>query len=205
MDSPQIIPGGNLLFPVFLRLDKLNLLVVGAGEVGWEKLSYMFKHASNAQVTVVAPEIREEIRGLAAQFPGQIKLIERGFKPKDLRKKDIAIAATADRVLNGQVVRLAKKKGVLVNAADMPDLCDFYLSSVVKKGDLKLAISSNGKSPTMTKRLREFFEEVLPEDLDQTIANLEALRASLKGDFQEKVRALNEATAKFTPDQPSQS
>jgi precorrin-2 dehydrogenase/sirohydrochlorin ferrochelatase len=90
------------------------------------------------------------------------------------------------------------KKNILVNVADTPDLCDFYLGSIVTKGDLKIAISTNGKSPTLSKRLREFFEDVLPENINDLILNLNEYRNSLKGSFAEKVEKLNQLTKSFT-------
>src|SRR5699024_145576 len=91
--------------------------------------------------------------------------------------------------------REAKAKKVLVNVADTPDLCDFYLGSIVKKGNLKIGISTNGKSPTMAKRLREVFTEVLPDEMENVLQNLRTIRKQIKGDFSEKVRKLNEITA----------
>lgn len=186
---------GNLLFPVFLKLDKLHTLIVGAGEVGWEKVGLMFKHAGNAQITIVAPEIREEIKNLALEYPNQITLINRKFQEKDLEGKDLVIVATAFNDLNREVHRIAKQKDLIVNVADTPDLCDFYLSSVVKKGDLKIAISSNGKSPTLTKRMRELLEEVVPDEIDDLLENLKQIRDQLKGDFEYKVKKLDEITS----------
>lgn len=194
---------GNLLFPVFLKLDKLQLLVVGGGEVGWEKTGMMFRHANNANVTVVAPEIREEIQQLAQEFPDRIQLVYKPFSEEDLEGKDLLIIATADNELNRAVHKVAKAKGVLTNVADTPDLCDFYLSSVVKKGDLKIAISSNGKSPTLTKRIREMLEDVLPEEIDELLESLKQIRDQLKGDFEYKVKKLDEITS-VMKDKPKQ-
>ena len=78
--------------------------------------------------------------------------------------------------------------------ADTPDLCDFYLGGIVTKGNLKVAISTNGKSPTAAKRLRQLLEDVLPEELDDLLDNLNAYRETLKGDFEYKVKAMNEIT-----------
>ena len=110
---------------------------------------------------------------------------------------DLVISATDIPDLNIEVHRLAKQKGKLINVADTPDLCDFYLASVVKKGDLKVAISSNGKSPTLTKRMREMLTDVLPEEIDDLLQNLAQIRDQLKGDFEEKVNKLNEITSEM--------
>ena len=87
-----------------------------------------------------------------------------------------------------------RKENILVNVADKPDLCDFYLSSTVGKGDLKIAISTNGKSPTFAKRFREVLEAILPDSLQETLDNLQKIRNQLKGDFEYKVEKLNEIT-----------
>ena len=188
--------GGNQLFPVFMRMDRLRLLVVGAGEVGWEKLGFMFRHCQDVKsIRVVAPEVREEIRGLENQFPEVFEIKEKKFSEEDLQDIDVVLIATCFKELNIEVHSLAKKHGKLVNVADTPELCDFYLSSVVKKGDLKVAISSNGKSPTLTKRMRELLEEALPEEIDDLLQNLEEIRDSLKGDFDYKVKKLDEITS----------
>ena len=78
--------------------------------------------------------------------------------------------------------------------ADTPDLCDFYLGSIVRKGDLKIAISTNGRSPTLAKRLRETLQEALPDELDDVLQNLHTIRSGLKGDFSRKVRVMNRVT-----------
>src|SRR5699024_9363916 len=108
--------------------------------------------------------------------------VQKAFSAEDLNGKDIAIAATNDRTENMIIHREAKAKKVLVNVADTPDLCDFYLGSIVKKGNLKIGISTNGKSPTMAKRLREVFTEVLPDEMEDVLQNLRTIRKQIKGD-----------------------
>merc|ERR1712194_518025 len=127
----------------------------------------MFRHANNAHITLVAPEIRQEIQDLAKEYPDNITLVYKPFEESDLEGKDVVLIATCINELNKHVHQLAKQHKVLTNVADTPELCDFYLSSVVKKGDLKIAISSNGKSPTLTKRIREVLDDVLPEEIDE--------------------------------------
>ena len=78
--------------------------------------------------------------------------------------------------------------------SDTPDLCDFYLGGIVTKGNIKVAISTNGKSPTMAKRLRQFFEAVLPDEIDDLAKNLNQFRKGIKGDFALKVTKLNTLT-----------
>ncbi|MFN6944392.1 MAG: bifunctional precorrin-2 dehydrogenase/sirohydrochlorin ferrochelatase [Cytophagaceae bacterium] len=185
---------GNTLFPVFFKLEQLHLLVVGGGYVGLEKISAIYANCPEAKVTLVAPEIREEIRMLA-ESNENLYLIHRPYQKEDLIGKDLAIAATSFKDLNREVWQDAKQQQVLINVADTPDLCDFYLSSVVKKGELKIAVSTNGKSPTFAKRIREMLEDTLPDEIDEVLDNLQKIRNQLKGDFDSKVKKLNEITS----------
>lgn len=184
----------NELFPIFLKVHELDVLIVGGGNVALEKLTFLLKGSPNAKVTVVAKMFRKDIHELAADHHS-VKLIERAFDEADLNGKQLAILATDNRLLHEQIKTIAKQKGILTNVADTPDLCDFYLGGVVTKGDLKIAISTNGKSPTLAKRLRQVFEEELPNDTQELIDNLNSFRKTLKDDFGHKVRTLNELTA----------
>ncbi|MFN3405476.1 MAG: bifunctional precorrin-2 dehydrogenase/sirohydrochlorin ferrochelatase [Cytophagaceae bacterium] len=184
---------GNTLFPVFFRLDKLRTLVVGAGAVGLEKMTALLSNSPEAEITIVAPEIRNEIEELASKYP-LVKLIKKKFEASDLEGMDLVVSATNITELNKQVWKEAKSRKILCNIADTPDLCDFYLGSIVKKGDLKIAISTNGKSPTFAKRMREMLEEVLPDNINSVLENLNKIREKLKGDFEYKVNKLNEIT-----------
>jgi siroheme synthase-like protein len=186
----------NNLFPVFLKLEELDTLVVGAGNVGLEKLNALLKSSPLARVTVVASRIRDEIKELARDRP-QINLIERDFRVKDLQGKDLILLATDNHDLHNRIRILARKRRLLVNVADTPGLCDFYLGSVVTKGNLKIGISTNGKSPTIAKRIREYLEETIPDDTDALLKNMQLIRDRMKGDFAEKVRLLNEITASW--------
>jgi precorrin-2 dehydrogenase/sirohydrochlorin ferrochelatase len=187
---------GNLLFPIFLKLEQLSLLIVGGGYVGMEKITAVLQNSPAAPVTLVAIEISAEIKAFCANYPNVV-LVEKPFEPSDLEGKDLVISATNDRTLSQQVQTEAKKRKVLINAADKPDLCDFYLGSVVKKGDLKIAISTNGKSPTLAKRIREYLEESLPDNTQSLLDNLSKIRDRVKGDFNEKLKVLNEVTSNF--------
>ncbi len=184
---------GNPLFPIFLKLDKIQTLIVGAGNVGLEKLQGLLKNDPNAKIRVIAPFILDEVHQLVSQHEGVI-ITNRKFRNSDLRNIDILILATDDIKLHKRVRRLSRRRRILTNVADTPDLCDFYLGSTVKKGDLKIGISTNGKSPTFAKRFRQYLEECLPDETVDLLKNLKAVRNELKGDFSEKVRQLNELT-----------
>ncbi|WP_367281465.1 DUF4202 family protein [Porifericola rhodea] len=186
---------GNVLFPVFFKLHELEVLVVGGGYVGLEKLEALLKNSPETHITLVGKEIlQDKIYELAKKYP-YVKIKERKFKRKDLRDKDLVFLATNDRSLHEKIKKITRRRHIMTNVADTPDLCDFYLSSVVKKGDLKIAVSSNGKSPTLTKRIREYLEEAIPDDVQSLLDNLKEVRDQLKGDFEYKVKKLNEVTS----------
>lgn len=184
----------NNLFPIFLKLENLHTLIVGGGYVGLEKITAVLDNSPEATVTLVSPEISEAINVIAADH-SRITLIKRKFEDGDLAEKDLVIVATNDKEENKRIKEVARTKHILCNVADTPALCDFYLSSVVRKGNLKVAISTNGMSPTMAKRLKEVLNEALPDNLETAMEQLKAVRDMLKGDFAYKVDELNRITS----------
>ena len=197
--QPAAPDAANYLFPIFLKLEHLSLLIVGGGYVGNEKLTAVLQNSPKANIKLVAASISEEVKALAKNYPN-VTLIERPYQPDDINGNDIVIAALNNSKVSEQVSIDAKQKGKLVNVADKPALCDFYLSSVVQKGNLKIAISTNGKSPTIAKRLKEFLNETLPAELDDLLGNMQNIRNKISGDFAEKVKQLNEITKKLVED-----
>ncbi len=188
----------NELFPVFLKLNQLRVLLVGAGPVGLEKITAVLNNAPKTSIRVIAIDILPEIFALTETF-SNISIEQRAYRETDMSRYDIAIVAVNNRRLSETIFNHAKNAGILVNVADTPDLCDFYLGSIVQKGQLKIAISTNGKSPTMAKRLRQWLESILPEKMDPLLENLYQFRKKIKGDFEEKVRQLDELTSDFAP------
>ena len=186
----------NNLFPVFLKLESLETLIVGGGHVGFEKLSAILKNSPSASVTLVARTIQDAIKELAESHP-RVKLQERNFKLWDLWDKDIVLLATDNRSLHETIRNFARTKRILVNVADTPDLCDFYLGSVVTRGNLKIGVSTNGKSPTISKRMREYLEDAIPEETNELLDNMQKIREQIKGDFSHKVKVLNNITASW--------
>lgn len=185
----------NTLYPIFLKTNQLHFLVVGGGFVALEKLEFLFKSSPDAKVTLVSPMVREETQAFIADK--DVNVIKRQFHPHFLRNIHIVIATTDNPKVNERVYKLCRKRNLLVNVADNPPLCDFYMGGIVTKGNLKIAISTNGKSPTLAKRLRQWLEGFLPEETDALLDKLYVYRNRLKGDFEQKIAAMNTLTAKL--------
>ena len=196
MNPNQTIPeinAENNLFPVFIKLEQLRLLIIGGGNVGLEKLNAVLQNSPATKIRLVATAINETIKDLSLNHPG-IELFERPYVPDDLDKADIVIVAINDKATSSVIGIEAKARGKLINVADTPELCDFYLSSIVKKGNLKIAISTNGKSPTIAKRMKEQLNELIPDEIEGVLQNMHTIRQDLKGDFAEKVKQLDDLT-----------
>ena len=185
---------GNKLFPIFLKLENFHVLIVGGGKIGMEKIFTVLNNSPETRIKLIAktilPELKEFVKGKE-----NVTLIEKEYQQTDLNEIDFVITAVNDIVLTTEIKQEAQKRKILVNAADKPEQCDFYLGSVVKKGDLKIAISTNGKSPTLAKRLREMLEDVFPDEAQETLENLAQIRSNISGDFTDKVKQLNEITS----------
>ncbi len=192
----------NNLFPIFVKLRDIDTLVVGGGNVGLEKVQALVKNDPLARITIVAPEVKQELEQLAVASQN-ISIKRRPFRLSDLENKKLLLLATDDPALHAAIKEYAKEMNLLVNVADTPDLCDFYLGSTVQKGALKVGISTNGQSPTLAKRFRELLEDVLPEDVPYLLENLKSIRDRLKGDFEYKVNTLNTITTKLLEDENS--
>lgn len=182
----------NNLYPIFLKLSNLNVLIVGGGNVAHEKLTFLLKSSPDAHIVMVSPMFRESTIELAKK--GDVTLIKKRYGRRYLKGKNIVIATTDVPEVNVKVYNHCRKRNILVNVADNPPYCDFYMGGIVTKGNVKVAISTNGKSPTTAKRLRQFFEDVIPENVDDLVKNLNEYRKTIQGDFEQKVEALNEFT-----------
>jgi precorrin-2 dehydrogenase/sirohydrochlorin ferrochelatase len=190
----------NYLFPIFLKAHHLRFLIVGGGAVCEEKLDFLLKSSPHSRVTVVAPLIRPGVLEVVEKYAApNVSFIRREFLPQDVKGHQVVIAATSFEAVNASVQASANAENILVNVADDPARCDFYMGGIVNKGNVKIAISTNGKSPTLSKRLRQFLEKLLPEEIDELAVSLHAYRSTLKGDFERKVNTLNNLTKNLSP------
>jgi siroheme synthase-like protein len=187
----------NKLFPVFLKLEHFRVLIVGGGKVGLEKVTAVLSNSPATDLTVISSDFTQELLDFLGAYP-QAKVIRRAFENSDLSGKDFLIVAINDKQKSIEIKEEAKRRSILTNVADTPEHCDFYLGSIVRKGDLKIAISTNGKSPTVAKRVREVFEQSFPGEMKEVLENLYKIRTQLDGDFSSKVSELNKITSSLT-------
>ena len=192
------------LFPMFMKLAGRQCLVVGAGKVGEPKIAGLLE--TGALIRVVALDASPAVRQWARE--GKIELELRAFTPDHLDGAFLAVVATNSRSLNERVYHEAQRRRVLCNVVDVPDLCDFFYPSVVRRGDLQIAISTAGQSPSLAQKIRQQLEKqfgpayaawvaelgetrklILASDLDQerkldllhSLASREAFEAALAG------------------------
>ena len=148
------------LYPAFLRLAGLSVVVVGGGAVAASKLDGLLE--AGARVTVVAPRICDAIRARG------VTLVERAFRPAHLAGARWVVAAATPEV-NREVADAAASRGLFVNAVDDTAAATAYLGGVVRRGELEIAISTGGLAPALAGLLREALEAVLPRELDRWI------------------------------------
>ena len=157
------------LLPLFLNLTGRAVLLVGGGRVATAKLQQLL--AAGARVHVVAPEISEAI----LSTPSQVQLARRPFVPSDLDGVWLVVAA-ATRSVNREVAAVAETRRVFVNAVDDPANASAFLSGVVRRDGVTLAISTSGDAPALTALLREAFNALLPRDLARWVSQARAER-----------------------------
>ncbi len=145
----------TVLFPIFLKLAGKKCVIVGGGAIGQGKAVGLLH--SGARVIVIAPRVRPTIREFAAT--GTLTWKKGTFHPSDLRGAFLAVAATDSAVQNREISRHCQRLGVLCNAVDDPEHCDFFYPAVVRRGALQIAISTDGRSPALAKRLRAELEQ----------------------------------------------
>jgi precorrin-2 dehydrogenase / sirohydrochlorin ferrochelatase len=160
------------MFPIFLRLAGRRVLVVGAGAIAEPKIASLLR--AGAAVTVVAPVAKPGVEAIAARR--ELVWENREFAEADLEGKFLVVAATGIRAVNHAVAELARARGVLCNSVDDPPDCDFFYPSVVRRGDLQIAISTAGKSPALAQQLRRELDAALPEDTGAWLDRLGELR-----------------------------
>jgi precorrin-2 dehydrogenase / sirohydrochlorin ferrochelatase len=179
------------LFPMFMKLEGRSCLVVGAGTVGEPKISSLI--AAGATVHVIAPKGTTAVAEWARS--GAITWETRAFDATDLDGVFVVIAATNSRAVNATIFQEARQRNILCNVVDDPEYCDFYYPAVVRRGDLQLAISTNGQSPALAQRIRRELEIQFGPEYGEWLEELGRIRQQLfasKLDPEERRRLLHE-------------
>lgn len=173
----------NKLFPIFLKLHSKKILIVGGGLIAMQKLQTLLN--TEAKLFVIAPTIIEEIKNLQGVFPNfrKIEFIERDYHIGDEKEFFLVIAATDLKELNETIYHRCQDQNILVNSVDQPDLCDFYIPSIIESGDIKIAISTNGKAPSVAQAMRKEMQNLI----DSRYKKLVNLIAEFRSKVQSKI------------------
>lgn len=164
------------LFPMFVKLAGRRVVVVGGGEIAASKMDSLLQ--AEAKVVVVSPAVNAQVAGLVRER--KIDWLPKEFSAEDLEGAFLVIAATSVPSVNEAVYRAADARGLLCNAVDDIENCHFYYGSVVQRGDLQLAISTNGKSPALAQRLRKELEAQFGPEYESWLEWLGAARDVLR-------------------------
>ena len=165
-------------FPFYCDIEQKKWLLVGGGRVAAGKFSRLI--AFTEEITVIAPDISSEIRENA---PSGVLFLERDFEEADLCNADIVVAATGDKQLNAWIASACRSRGIMVNAVDDPDNCDFIFPAIIKRGRLTVSVSTDGASPVYAAALKKEISDLVPEDIDLILEKMAALRKTVPERF----------------------
>ena len=169
----------NKLLPIFLKVNNQPCLIIGGGKIAYQKIKQLI--VCEADISVVSKECINEIELLYKN--DEIKLIRSRYDEKYINGYKLIISATSDNKVNNQVYIDAEKKGIPVNIVDEPKLCSYYFGSVYSNGNLKVAVSTNGKSPSAGKHIRDLIAKSVPNKIDSIINKFSQLRKQLKSNM----------------------
>lgn len=166
-------------FPLCINLEDKRFLIVGYGRIAKRKLKAISEFTSNIKIITKDPTEEELGKG--------IEIVNKCFDEKDLEGFDFVITATGSREQDEAIVAACKSRGILVNAADDRDECDFFLPGIIKRGDLVVSVSTSGKSPAYSRHLREQIEDVIPDNIEKVLDILGELRKTLPSKVEPQV------------------
>lgn len=156
------------LFPMFMKLESRRVLVVGAGRIGEGKIRSLLR--TGAQIRVIAPQATSRVKSWARA--GRIDWAARPFVARDLHGMLLAIVATGSEKVNDRVARMARRMRIPVNVVDDPERCDFYYPAIIQRGPLLVAISTEGRSPALARRLRQHLQRSITPELGRAVDRL---------------------------------
>jgi precorrin-2 dehydrogenase / sirohydrochlorin ferrochelatase len=167
-------------YPIMINLSDKQVVVIGGGDVALRKIRELID--AGARISVIAPDIHDEIDEICKRFPDRIEIQRREYRHGDLGNAFLAFSATNIHEVNGMILEESRDKGILLNAVDDPDNCTFIMPSSFRRGDLIVAVSTGGASPSMSAKLRRMIEETIPEDIETILEALKTIRSLLQSD-----------------------
>ncbi|HEY6400712.1 MAG TPA: bifunctional precorrin-2 dehydrogenase/sirohydrochlorin ferrochelatase [Blastocatellia bacterium] len=176
-------------YPIYLDLKGRDVLVVGGGAIAEGKAMQLVE--AGARVTVVSPELTETLRAAAGR--GEITHLNGPFIEENLNGLFLVVSATNDRRVNERVANAARKRGLLCNVVDQPDLCNFITPALVTRGELQISVSTGGGSPTLTQRVKREVAALIGEEYGVLLELAAEMRVEAKGriaDFEQRKDAL---------------
>lgn len=162
-------------YPIYLNIKDRPVLVVGAGEVAWQKIPALLE--SKARVRVVSPQAVPEIEEAARA--NKLEWLRRPYASADLKDVSLVIAATDDPELQKRVAAEARARRIWVNVVDVTPLCDFIAPAIVSRGDLQIAVSTGGASPALAKFIREKLEPLFGPEYAVLVEVLQRYRPEI--------------------------
>ena len=169
-------------YPAYIDIKGKRCLVVGGGKVAERKVKLLLK--CDAMVSVVSPELISRLKELNSK--GKIKFFKGEFKEKYLKDMFLVIGATDNSEVNLKIYKAASKKNILVNIVDSPEICNFIVPSIVERGDLIIAISTGGKSPALSKKLRKELEDRYGFEYSKFLNTMGSLRKKISSKIRDK-------------------
>ena len=179
-------------FPAFVKLDNREVLLVGGGHIAGEKLEKLLDFTR--RITIVAPQLNKAVETLAQKQ--NLTIHRRKYRREDIGEAFLVIVAVDDLALQKEIYETCQHEHKLCNSVDSVDYCDFIFPSYTKRGDLTVAFSTSGVSPSVAKYLRRALERFLPDSIEPFLQELKALRASMpKG--KERMQLLDEKAKNY--------
>jgi siroheme synthase-like protein len=163
-------------YPIYIDIEDRDVLIVGGGAVCTRKAETMMKYG--ARVTVVSPEVTEEIDAWARE--GKITLQRKPYEESDLDGRSMVIASTDDPCVNARVARDARRRRLPVNVVDVTHLCEFIVPAIVERGSIQIAVSTGGKSPALARTLKEELQRLVGPEYAEVNDTLGSLREAAK-------------------------
>jgi len=179
-------------FPAFIKLDDKKILIVGGGNIAYEKLDHLLDFTHN--ISVIALEFSDEM--LSRIEKEGLKFEKRAYKEGDIKEYGVVIVAIDDIHLQAEIFKESKKYNCLCNSVDSVAYCDFIFPSYIKKDDLTIAVSTSGSSPAVAKHLRIYLQKLIPDGIGEFLKEMKNLRKSLpKG--KERMKMLDEKAKNY--------